>query len=249
MEQSLGAFYQCHKNAASFVRTIKSFKQFYPNSDIIVVNDGGYNYKEFCEDNSIRYSYFEKSNTIKDATIFGSYEACILFLENLFISFKYIKETHILLLEDDVRVIKKHTLPFQYTINGCNKNELLHPIIQQILQQKGYNGPFYYGACGGCVIDKGFFESIDFSDIKKLMNEIKDYPQLFASDILLSFIALYFGGSIDQYDEFAELFFSDIKTRISENRVAFLHQYKFDYEKKGVFPNHEELCELKNYML
>jgi hypothetical protein len=195
-EQSLGAYYQCHKNAASFIRTIKSFKQFYPDSNIVVTNDGGYDYEEFCEDNSIRYSYFDKSDTIKDATIFGSYDACLFFLENLFNSFKYIKETHILLLEDDVRVLKRHTLPFCHSINGCNKNEQLNVVIQRILHKNGYTGPLYYGACGGCVIDKRFYESIEFEKIRTLIYEIKDYPDLFASDILLSFIALYFGGTI-----------------------------------------------------
>jgi hypothetical protein len=246
--QTLGAYYQCHKNAASFIRTIKSFRKYYPESDIVVVNDGGYNYKEFCENNSIHYSYISKTDTQKDALIFDNYESSIRFLENLYNSFKNIKESHILLLEDDVRVLRKHNIEFKNTINGCNKNEKLPGIIETILRNRGYNGPIYYGACGGCVIDKNFFESIEFDEIKKLIYIIKDYNNLFASDILLSFIALYFGGSIDDYDEFAELWFKDIESRLKENKVAFLHQYKKDYEKMGVFPNDDELIELNNYI-
>jgi hypothetical protein len=246
--QSLGAYYQCHKNAASFVRTIKSFKKYYPESDIVVVNDGGYNYEEFCRDNCIYYSYINKTNTTKDSLIFNNYESSIVFLENLYNSFKYIKETHILLLEDDVRVLKKHTLPFSHTINGCNKNEKLTGGIEQLLRQRGYNGPLHYGACGGCVLDKRFFESIDFNEIKRLIYIIKDYMNTFASDILLSAIALYFGGSIDDYDEFAEVWFKDIDSRLTNNHVAFLHQVKNDYEKNGVFPTDEELIELKSYL-
>ena len=87
-----------------------------------------------------------------------------------------------------------------------------------------------------------------FMNNLKLIYIIKDYNNLFASDILLSFIALYFGGSIDDYDEFAELWFKDIELRLKENKVAFLHQYKKDYEKNGVFPNDDELIELKNYI-
>jgi cellulose synthase/poly-beta-1,6-N-acetylglucosamine synthase-like glycosyltransferase len=246
--QTLGAYYQCHKNAASFIRTIKSFKYFYPESDIVVVNDGGYNYKEFCQNNNIHYSYNAKIDTTNNALLFNNYETCIKFLENLFNSFKYIKESHILLLEDDVRVLRHHTNEFKYSVNGCNKNEKIDGVIKNILMNTGYTGPLYYGACGGCVIDKNFFQSIDFEEIKNLIYNIKDHKHLFASDILLSFITLYFGGTIDDYDEFAEVWYNDIEKRLIEKRVAFLHQYKEDYEKKGVFPNEYELLELKNYL-
>jgi hypothetical protein len=67
---------------------------------------------------------------------------------------------------------------------------------------------------------------------------------MFASDLLLSFITLYFGGTIGQYDEFAETWFSDIHIRKNNNSIAFLHQYKMDYEKYGVFPTEEEKKEL-----
>jgi hypothetical protein len=246
--QSLGAYYQCHKNAASFIRTLKSFQQFYTNSDIVVVNDGGYDYKEFCEKRNIWYIYKPKSETMNNALIFGSYDACIFFLKNLFESFKKIKETHILLLEDDVRVLKNHSVPFQYTINGCNEKEHLDIVLQKILQTKGYNGPYYFGACGGCVLEKSFFENIDFAEIENLIYKIKDFPNLFASDILLSFIVLYFGGTIGQHDEFAEMWYHDIYDRVNNNKTAFLHQYKTDYEKCGVFPTDKEMLELGNYV-
>ena len=234
--QSLGAYYQCHKNAASFIRTIKSFKKHYPNNNIVVVNDGGYDYDFFCKNNSINYTYTIKNNTQKDALIFNTYESSILFLKNIFNSFKYISHTHILLLEDDVRVLKPHTLQFNDTINGCNKNEKLHIVIQDILKRDvQYNGPFYYGGCGGCVIDKIFFEMIGFDKVKNLIYKIKDYPELFASDVLISFIALYFGGSIGEYSEFAETWYPDIETKLSNNSVAFLHQYKNDYEKNNIY--------------
>jgi len=243
--QSLGAYYQCHKNAASFIRTIKSFQTHYPNNDIVVVNDGGYDYEYFCKKNNIKYIYTNKSNTQADALIFSTYESSLFFLENIFNSFKYISHTHIILLEDDVRVLKRHTMPFENTINGCNKNESLHIIIQNILKhEKQYSGPFYYGACGGCVIDKCFFEKIGFDKIRDLLYKIKDFSMLFASDVLLSFIALYFGGTIGEYSEFAEMWYPDIQKRLSNNTVAFLHQYKNDYEKNGVHPTELEQTEL-----
>ena len=245
--QTLGAYYQCHKNAASFVRTVQSFKKYYPENTLYVTNDGGYNYDEFCKENGILYRYIEKISTKNSALLFTSYESCLFFLKNLFDSFSSIHETHILLLEDDVRVLKRHTKPFLYSINGCNKNEFLPPYAINVLKQKGYQGHFFYGACGGCVIDKAFFQSIDFKEIEHLIYDMRNETQMFASDILLSFIAYYFGGTIEQYDEFAEEWYPDKEKRIANQSVAFLHQYKNDYEKNGVFPNEEELKLLKNY--
>jgi hypothetical protein len=166
----------------------------------------------------------------------------------MFRELKTINATHVILLEDDVRILRQHTIPFLYSINGCNQNEFLDPVAVNILKKKGYNGPFYYGGSGGCVIDKVFFESIDFNEIEKLFIEIKDCPSLFASDKLISFITLYFGGTIGKYDEFAETWYSDINFRIHNNSVSFLHQYKNDYEKNGVFPNDDEIIELGDYI-
>jgi hypothetical protein len=246
--QTLGAYYQCHKNAASFVRTILSFKKYYADNTVVVVNDGGYNYSEFCKDNGIKYRYLEKMSTISDALLFNSYESCLFFLKNLFDSFSFIKETHVLLLEDDVRVLKTHTKSFLHSINGCNKNTCLPSYAVNVLINKGYTGPFFYGGCGGCVLNKSFFQSIDFKEIERLIYEMRDETQMFASDILISFIAYYFGGTIEQYDEFAEEWYHDKQQRINNHSVAFLHQYKSDYERFGVFPNEEELKLLKNYI-
>ena len=242
--QTLGAYYQCHKNAASFIRTVKSFKKFYPESDMVITNDGGYDYEKFCNDNQIYYNYIEKIDTKSNALLFNSPESCIIFLKNLFNNFQKMKETHVLLLEDDVRVLKTHTQPFLYSINGCNKNAILPEYAIELLKKRGFQGPYFYGGCGGCVLDKQFFQSIDFKEIEQLIYEIRHEKQMFASDLLLSFITLYFGGTIEQYDEFAETWYSDIHIRMNNHSIAFLHQYKTDYEKNGVFPTEEEKKEL-----
>ena len=241
---SLGAYYQCYKNPASFIRAIKSFKKYYPASSIVVINDGGYNYKEFCINNNIHYTYIEKDTESTVGLVFNTYSQCINFLKNLWNSFELINEDYILLLEDDVRVLKKHTYDFKYSINGCNYNESLPSCAIEILKNKGYKGPFFYGGCGGTVINKNFFKSISFNKVEDLLKSISSYKEMYASDLLLSFIALYYDGSIGQYEEFAEIWYADIYERYTKLNIAFLHQYKNDY---NVYPSEEELYELKNY--
>lgn len=246
---SLGAYYQCHKNPVSFIRAIKSFKQYYPSNNLVVVNDGGYNYKEFCMNNEIHYNYIKKDTSSTIGLMFKSYDQCIHFLKNLWQSFDTIKEDYILLLEDDVRVLKHHTMPFLYSINGCNYNESLPECAIQLLKNKGYNGPFYYGGCGGTVLDKNFFKAIPFNKVEELLDQISHFIEMYASDLLISLIALYYGGTIGQYDEFAETWYKDINERYQTSKIAFLHQYKKDYEIYGVYPTYEELLELKDYKI
>lgn len=242
--QTLGAYYQCHKNAASFIRVVKSFKRYYPESDMVIINDGGYDYETFCHVNRIYYNYIEKIDTHSNALLFNSADSCIQFLKNLFMHLEKIKETHVLLLEDDVRVLKTHSTPFLHSISGCNKHAILPEYAIECLKKRGVQGPYFYGGCGGCVLDKRFFQSIDFKEIEQLIYEIRHEKRMFASDLLLSFITLYFGGTIEQYDGFAETWYSDIDERLQKDSVAFLHQYKSEYEKNGVFPTEEETKEL-----
>lgn len=248
MPQSLGAFYQCYKNPASFIRAIKSFQNYYPTNDIVVVSDGGHNYQEFCDDNNIHYVYKTKEDAETIGLMFNSYHQCLNFLRNLWYSFDHIKEDYILLIEDDVRVLKQHTSKFNYSINGCNQNEYLPLYAQTILRNVGYKGEFYYGACGGTILHKQFFKSISFERVEALLQEIKDHKELFASDLLISFIALYFGGNIGPYNEFAEMWYANINDLFKNNNIAFLHQYKNDYDKFGVYPSNAELTELKTFI-
>jgi hypothetical protein len=180
--------------------------------------------------------------------MFNSYEECVKFLRNLWNSFDLIKEDYIILLEDDVRIFKTHTAQFKYSINGCNKNENLPECAINILKESGYNGPFYYGGCGGTVLYKNFFKSISFIQVEELLSKIINFKEIYASDMLLSLIALYYGGTIGQFDEFAEVWYPDINERYNKQQIAFLHQYKNDYERYNVFPNKNELNELKNYL-
>jgi len=247
-QQTLGAYYQCHKNAASFIRTIKSFQKYYSTSTIVVTNDGGYNYEKFCLDNNIYYTYISKKSPATPGLMFDSYNQSITFLKNLWNSFKIIKEDYIILLEDDVRILKKHMMPFNYSINGCNMNEKLPKCCVDCLLKNGYTGPLYYGGCGGTVLDKNFFKAISIESVELLLEQFSKNTEMFASDILLSFIALYYGGSIGQFSEFAETWYIDIRERYESNMIAFLHQYKNDYERYNVYPNKDELLELKNYI-
>lgn len=248
--QTLGGYFQCYKNPTSFLRAIQSFRTVYPNSTIVVNNDGGHDYSIFCKNNSIPYTYYPKEVIHRPVSSTGSVLTFSVltpiynFIHRMWLSFPQYKETHLILLEDDVRILRHHTAPFKFTINGLNTRTLLREPLIHILENKGYNGTFHYGGCGGCVFDKTFLEQIPFADVDVLL---KSLPPLtsYNADELLTCIALYFGGSIGTYPEFIETWYPNSKQLCDEGKIAFLHQYKNDYTTP---PNAEEGLLLGNYM-
>ena len=223
---------------------MESFRKFYPDASLFVVNDGGYDYTDYCKRAGAVYSYVAKESNMGKPLAYTSKEAVLAYLKRLWDIFPRMKESHFILLEDDVRILRRHTLPFRHTVNGCNRAVRLPDCMLRMLRARsgGYVGPEYYGGCGGCVLDKTFFERIPFADVERLLTETGLTE--FHTDQLFSYIALYFGGTVGDYDEFDERFYSDIVMRLVTDRVAFLHQYKFDY---GVPPTAEQNARLGSY--
>lgn len=226
--QTLAAFYQCHQQPRSFLLCLESFRKFYPDTSITVVNDGGYDFRYYCDQIGAFYSYVPKEDTLAATTAFSSLVPTLKYLARLWEFIGRTAETHFILLEDDVRILRRHRSPFQFSINGCNEHVRLPAAIVSALVGQGYSGPTFYGGCGGCVFDREFFANIPFEQVQQLLTETELVE--FHSDQLLTFIALFFGGSIGPYDEFCETFYPDVVTRLVTDRVAFLHQYKFDYD-------------------
>lgn len=205
---------------------LESFRRFYPDSSVCVVSDGGFDYSRYCESIRAEYTFVSKVSSM-GILAFTTQDAALVYLKRLWDSFPRMKETHVILLEDDVRVVRRHRVPFQFSVNGCNHNVRLPDPMVEALTSRGYTGPLFYGACGGCVLHKSFFENIPFSEVERVIAQTE--MNEFYSDQLTSFIALYFGGTIGDYDDFYETFYGDVVPRLVADRVAFLHQYKYDY--------------------
>lgn len=236
--QTLGAFYQCHKQPRSFLGAVSSFREFYPDSTLYVVNDGGYDYEQYCRSVGAIYSYVPKVSSL-GILAFTSQDTALAYLKRLWDSFAHIPESHVVLLEDDVRVVRRHRVPFTHSVNGCNHNVRLPDVMVEALRRRGYTGPLFYGACGGCVLDREFFAAIPFADVEAVIAETP-MPE-FYSDQLTSFLALYFGGTIGDYDDFYETFYPDVVPRLVDDRIAFLHQYKYDYNVEPTPAQHAVL--------
>jgi hypothetical protein len=227
MTSHIGAYYQSYKNKKSFENTILSFRKWYPTATLVVVSDGGDDFSEFCKNHGAPFTMKQKLKTGRNL-VFDSIGSILEFVKRLWDSLPSIEEPYFILLEDDVRILKSHTKPFQYTLNGCNSGECLPLQMQSILHERGYRGSFQYGACGGTVLDTVFLKAIPFEAVQEALFELP--KSVYGSDQILSYLVLYFGGTIGPYEEFAEMWYTDIETRLEMGSVAFLHQFKKEYD-------------------
>lgn len=219
---SIGALFQCYKNPVNTYRALKSFRFFYPTSTVHLINDGG---DPIMEKIAKRFNciYWYKENIAsKRSLIYNDVSAILEMLRRIWQVFHEIEEDHVILLEDDVRILRRHSLPFKYSINGCN----FHTSLFDELKVPGKQ--VYYGGCGGAVFDKNFFLSIPFDKIEKMFLE-KPEPHRYPLDMVMTCIALTHDGSVGQHEEFAEIWYGDYQERLRRNMIAFLHAYKNEY--------------------
>lgn len=237
--KKLAAFYQCYKQRKSLNYVLQKFRESYPTEKCFLVCDGGLDYLEESKKYNCEYKFLDKTETNKNLT-FNSPAACKEYISRFFSSIKELDEDYIIILEDDVVIFSRINLEkLSAKINGCNKNEFLNKNVESILMNNGINLPsqkgFYYGACGGSILDVQFFKKAlkDKSSTEKIVNFYCSISpkDTWASDTILSFICYAYGGNIKQYEGYCETWYPDYKDLISSGNVKVLHQYKDLYEK------------------
>jgi len=236
--KKIAAFYQCYKQRKSLNYVLQKFRESYPDEKCFLICDGGLDFYEESKKYNCFYSFLEKLETNKNLT-FNSNDTCKKFLFRFFSCIKDLEEDYVLILEDDVIVYSKIDLDsLSAQINGCNKNEFLNKNIERLLVCNSINlqSPrgFYYGGCGGSILDIQFFKKAlkDEITMSKLVDLYCSFSpkETWASDTILSFICYLCGGKIDQYDGYCETWYPDYKLRADSEVIKVLHQYKDLYE-------------------
>ena len=154
--------------------------------------------------------------------------------------------THALLLEDDVRVLRRFTQRFDAAISGFIPRYLLrfYPPTTTELRRAGWTRAAAdaqpYGGYGGCVFDVGFWSSaIDAADVRGVLGRLASLD-LFASDILLTTLALTHPrgckppagcGRVAQLLEYTDAlnYRREHVTAAASGRAAVVHHFKREY--------------------
>ncbi len=247
---SLGAFYQCFKRPEAVISALTSFRKYYPDSDVYMVCDGGYNFLPLAQHFKCHYLYTEKIGN-GQSTIPNSAEGILTWLKRLRAAAEYIKQDYVLLLEDDFVVLNKVTESLHFVINGINPAMKLGKKVTYFLKKRNKSIPFfcfnyYWGGFGGCIFDRKFILE-NFNNLEKDIDILLKHGnwQEYSSDIWSTLITLYNGGTIGQYKGLCETWHKDyLFRRNTLNDIAVLHQYKEVYNKPL---SQEDLEKLGNY--
>ena len=234
----ISAYYQCYKNHKALDFVLSKFRNFYPESEVALVCDGGEDFSKKAEQYKCMYTYESKLNT-ESNLVFNNLNSFKTFIFRIKKYTSNFKSKYLLLLEDDVIVYNKISEnDLVYDINGCNFNEFFNFNHQSLLKQYNSNlktdDKIFFGGCGGSILNLDFFRKI-FNNEERLNKDIEEFfnyaePQNCASDRGLSYICLKNQGTIGQYKGFCETWHRDYEVRKQNNLIEVLHQYKDLYE-------------------
>jgi len=243
MEQTLGAFLQCHKNPYATYKCLESFRKYYPTSTIVLLSDNGYDYTEMAK-------FFDCIYIHEHENILFIYEFYYEHMDlrhntwGLIRRFKtamsLIKEEYIIWLEDDVSVNQKIMDVFRYDLNGFCPNSLSIINIEKMKENYPFldtNKKYSFTGHGGSIFHVAnmlkYFENKGV--IEDLMSQWKNYHLCsnICQDLFFSIIIHLNQGTIGSYEGHYDCSFYN-------PQITVQHQYKMFYK----IPLPEELKHL-----
>jgi len=220
----IGAYYRCYENLAATQEVLINFRKFYPFSTIVLVNDGNIKYNNEFKSlaNKFNCIYFCEKDNLGFPGNKSSMKEIILWIERFLLFSSFIKEEYFVLLEDDVYF--SNTINTNLLLADCNsyinKDNVLPCICKKDKckcydwlesRNKELKQPYYYGCMGGTIfstkfIHKLFYDKVDLNIFQEFENICKDVKRnYFYSDVGLSILILYYGGSISSNHQICEI--------------------------------------------
>jgi len=236
----IGAFFQCYKNPYATYKALESFREYYPDSPIVLLSDNGYNYEKMAEHFKCKYIHSNENVPVwiehKSDEQYVSMGRKLV--ERVCECFKQLNCEYILLLEDDVKVqnpIYPVMLQQGADIFGYNPNSIstemiriFHEKYNTIDTNKNYN----YSGHGGSFYKKDscieFFSNKDV--IEDVLNAYRNYrgthlPTNMNQDQLLSLIIMLQNGKINNLHGHVDCQHMNRKDCFNQ------HQYKVFYNQ------------------
>lgn len=249
----IGAYFPCFNRIDAANEVLFSYRRHYPDTTVVMVNDrGDDNHRALAHRYKCQY-YYQATNVGYPGGNPEHYQITE-WIHRFLTHICYIKEEWFFLLEDDVFTlgVTDHT-KLKYDINGVNPRNILPAPSGAFLRERlKQNVPYYiYGAMGGAIFRTSFFRKMaqNPGDVTAVINKfgLACPPSLtgqnwYYSDVILSYLAYWYEGTLGQYSEFAELWFSDLNVRLAKKAVGTLNQFKFLY---GLEP-HPNLIKLNH---
>ena len=181
---SLGFIHSASNQLTSADFVMKNIRQHYPNSCYIILVDRGENYQTLAKKYNTEILYCQKYNGYPVQPYGYNPKQVIEFLERIYIGCIRCTEEYVMMVEEDVIVLKPITIPQNTIVMGYNTidgNDYPKEFIDFIIKNCNKEPNFKkYGSCGGTIFHrKTFIEYFsvfrDFAE-NNLINVMQYYP-------------------------------------------------------------------------
>ena len=235
---TIGAFYQCYKQHKALINVLRHFRKIYPISTVVMVSNNGDNMENIARFFNCHYTHSLHSNS-SHSVYFSDEEGVKLYVKRIYEAAQKIEEDYILLLADDVHVLKPIT-NLKYDLNGGEgywrgrlKNRWENFFAKNKTAYSKYDDMRAFG--DGFIMRKKFilenFKNID-EPLKKFIPIIKNkYNNLLPSDVCINTLTVYYGGSVGPYWGWYERTRLFYWPRRILNNIQVSHQEKSFYNK------------------
>jgi hypothetical protein len=206
--QEFAAYFQCYKNPFATFICLSSFRNFYPNSTVVLLSDNGYDYTEMAKYFNCIYIHSNENLLFiyNDVEGDGKYYNSFKLIERVVNAFTLCKEKYVMWLEDDVHINNKITDTFNYHINGFCPNTIS---VDNLIKLKetydiDINYEYRFSGHGGSVFHKDFF--ISSMNNKIMIQDLLEnwvtygFGTNICQDFLFSLIIILSGGNIGPYN-------------------------------------------------
>jgi len=223
----IGAFLQIYKNPVATYVALEHFRKAYPTGTIVILSDNGYNYTVMARHFNAIYIHSDENLGVSVGGKHpqASYNAMMRVVERTLEAIAHIRESHFLMLEPDVLVLKRYQEPFLGTINGNFVNVVrresfaVMPFLNHIREDKPYTGH------GGSVYNTAQIREVlsDTHMLTQLINywDIMKLGPVIDSDIFFSLCCYYKHMPLHRLMTHSEM---------GERKdIAVLHQFKQFY--------------------
>lgn len=233
----IGAYYQCYKQPKAFLAAVANYRRCYPHGTLVIVSDNGYDYAKAAEHFGADYTHDTEQTGNNTTNALGNKDRCARYLRRFLTAATKIREPYFMYLEDDVLVADR--IPanvMDAEVVGANRHYARMPAAM-IHNLKRYNltvrNEQYYGGCGGTIFSTAFYAQLaKVLDIDALLNEYGPLNPAYDSDILVSYLAVRFGGRCTgPPDALTEAFVPGWETAVQYGVAKVVHQFKFLYNK------------------
>lgn len=198
----LDALHLVYKNKPASEEAIKSFRNFYPESDYTLIGDNGDNYYDIATKYSCNYFHSPIKCGYPQGKKGFNKEQIDEYLKRVSIACFLSKGTHIIVMEDDVHILNKIKISesdLMLVGSECVHN-IIHPLLIKYLNQMcGKHIEHFYGMGGGTIFNKEIFLQA-YNNYNKIILENFDniqsfYPTIGWTDCILSVFMMLGGAS------------------------------------------------------